>query len=201
MPRRPFPPLRGGIAYYNAQLALELNIRHEIVLISFSRQYPALLFPGRTQFGQDPPPQRLAAETLLDSINPVSWLYAGRRITEIAPDLTVVHWWHPFFSPCLGIALRRAARRSRNRVLFICHNVVPHEPFPLARGLSRFALTAGDAWLVHSESDRRALQSLNLRATPWLSPNLRGKDSANRSTKRRPRNALVLRGRFYSSSA
>ncbi|NJD68195.1 MAG: glycosyl transferase [Candidatus Methylomirabilota bacterium] len=190
----PFPPLRGGIAHYNAQLALELNIRHEIVLISFSRQYPALLFPGRTQFGQDPPPQRLAAETLLDSINPVSWLYAGRRITEIAPDLTVVHWWHPFFSPCLGIALRRAARRSRNRVLFICHNVVPHEPFPLARGLSRFALTAGDAWLVHSESDRRALQSLNLRGDPLVVPQPPGQGFGEPIDKETAKKRLGLTG-------
>lgn len=164
----PFPPLRGGIAHYNAQLGLELAKRHEIAAISFSRQYPALLFPGRTQFNQGSSPAELTVEALLDSINPLGWFHAGRRIAEISPDLIIVHWWNPFFGPCLGTTVRLARRRSRANVIFICHNVFPHEPFPGARGLTRFALASGDAWLVHSETDRRNLESLDLRGQALL---------------------------------
>src|SRR3989304_9323550 len=92
----PFPPVRGGIAHYNAQLGLELMARHEVTVISFSRQYPAMLFPGRTQFDRDSPPPGLTAEPLLDSINPLSWLRAGRRIAATGPAFVIVHWWHPF---------------------------------------------------------------------------------------------------------
>ncbi|MBZ0168986.1 Glycosyl transferase, group 1 [Candidatus Methylomirabilis lanthanidiphila] len=166
----PMHPLRGGIAHYNAQLALELKKRHEIAMISFSRQYPAVLFPGRTQFDPGPPPSGLIAEPLLDSINPVSWLRTGRRIAEIAPDLTVVHWWHPFFGPCLGAAVRVSRRRFGARVIFICHNVVPHEPFPAADSLTRFALATGHAWLVQSETDQRHLELFNLRGPALLAP-------------------------------
>ena len=166
----PFYPLRGGIAHYNAQLGLALMARHEVTLISFSRQYPALLFPGRTQFDTGSPPPKFTAEAMLDSLNPLSWLRAGRRIAEIAPDLVIVHWWHPFFGLCLGTTVRLARRRSRARIIFICHNVMPHEPFPWARGLTRFALAPGDAWLVHSETDRRDLESLNLRGHTVLAP-------------------------------
>ncbi len=68
----PIHPLRGGIAHYNAQLGVELANHHQVVVISYSRQYPALLFPGRTQLDPDADPPRLTAEPLLDSINPVS---------------------------------------------------------------------------------------------------------------------------------
>jgi len=55
------------------------------------------------------------------------------------------------------------AKRHRGVALaFICHNVLPHEPFPGTRGLTRYALAPGDTWLVHSEADRRDLESLHL---------------------------------------
>ena len=123
----PIHPLRGGIAHYNAQLGLELANRHEIVMISFSRQYPTLLFPGRTQLDPNSKPPGLTAEALLDSLNPLSWVKAARRIAELSPDLIVVHWWNPFFAPCIGTTLRLVKRRSRAVVVFVCHNILPHE--------------------------------------------------------------------------
>jgi glycosyltransferase involved in cell wall biosynthesis len=190
----PFPPLRGGIAHYNSQLAMELAKRHEIALISFSRQYPTLLFPGRTQFDQDSAIQGLAAEAILDSVNPLSWLRVGRRIIAIAPDLTIIHWWHPFFSPCLGATIRLAGKRSRGSVIFICHNVIPHEPFPWARRLTRFALAQGDAWLVHSETDRRDLESLNLRGQTLLVPQPPGQGFGAPIDKEQAKRRLGLSG-------
>lgn len=191
----PFHPLRGGIAHYNAQLGLELVKRHEIAVISFSRQYPTLLFPGRTQFDQGSSPVGLKAEALLDSINPLSWLRAGRRIAEFSPDLTLVHWWNPFFGPCLGTTVRLARRRSRTSVIFICHNVVPHEPFPGRRGLTRYALASGDAWLVHSETDQRDLESLNLRGHTLLVPQPPGQGFGEPIDKEKAKNRLSLSGK------
>lgn len=166
----PIHPLRGGIAHYNAQLGLELASRHEVAVISFSRQYPALLFPGRTQFDPGPKAPGLIVERRLDSVNPLSWVRAARRLAELSPDLIVVHWWNPFFSPCIGLTLRLARRRSRATIVFICHNIIPHEPFPGTRSLTRFALAPADAWLVHSEPDRRGLESLRLPGRIILTP-------------------------------
>ncbi|MBI2883043.1 MAG: glycosyltransferase [Candidatus Methylomirabilis oxyfera] len=192
----PFPPLRGGIARYNTQLALELMKRHEIVMISFSRQYPALLFPGRTQFDPGPSPPELLAEPLLDSINPLSWLRAGRRIAEIAPDLVIAHWWSPFFGPCLGATMRVAKRRSRADVIFICHNVVPHEPFPLTDMLTRLALVTGDGWLAHSETNRRDLESLDLRGHTWVVPHPLGQGFGKPIDKAQAKRRLGLTGKI-----
>jgi glycosyltransferase involved in cell wall biosynthesis len=156
----PIHPLRGGIAHYNAQLGLELARRHEVVVISYSRQYPTLFFPGRTQFDPSPHSPALAREDLLDSVNPLTWRAAARRVAELAPHVTVVHWWNPFFGLCIGSTLRLAKRRSHFRTVFICHNIVPHEPFPAAAAFTRFALATGDTFLVHSTADLRALEAL-----------------------------------------
>ncbi|MDE2485719.1 MAG: glycosyltransferase [candidate division NC10 bacterium] len=190
----PFPPLRGGIAHYNAQLGLELVKHHEIAVISFSRQYPALLFPGRTQVDPGPPPTGLTAEPLLDSLNPLSWIRAGRRIAEISPDLVIAHWWNPFFGPCLGMTIRAARRRSRASVIFICHNVAPHEPFPGASGLTQFALGQGDGWLVHSKTDRRNLESLHLRDHTLLVPQPPGRGFGESIDKKQAKSRLGLSG-------
>lgn len=190
----PFPPLRGGIAHYNAQLGLELVKHHEIAVISFSRQYPALLFPGRTQVDPGPPPTGLTAEPLLDSLNPLSWIRAGRRIAEIVPDLVITHWWNPFFGPCLGTTARMVKKRSSARVVFICHNVFPHEPIPGARSAAQFALAPGDGWLVHSETDRRDLESLHLRGRTFLVSQPPGKGFGEPIDKETAKSRLGLTG-------
>ena len=51
----PAYPLRGGIAQYLALLYVELRKRHDVRFFSFYRQYPRLLFPGRTQREQEEP--------------------------------------------------------------------------------------------------------------------------------------------------
>ena len=65
----PAHPLRGGIASSNERLAQELQKEgYEVVLYSFSLQYPSLLFPGKSQFTDDPPPAGLKIRTLLNSV-------------------------------------------------------------------------------------------------------------------------------------
>ena len=45
-----FYPFRGGIAQFNANLISELGRVHEVRAFNFTRQYPDLLFPGKTQY-------------------------------------------------------------------------------------------------------------------------------------------------------
>ena len=45
-----FYPYRGGIAQFNANLFTELGKEHDIRAFNFSRQYPSILFPGKTQY-------------------------------------------------------------------------------------------------------------------------------------------------------
>ena len=92
----------------------------------------------------------------MDSVNPLSWGGAGRRIAAWRPDAVIYKWWTPFFAPSYT-AINRIVRRGGARVVFICDNVVPHERGGLDGWLTRMAFGEVDGALVMSESVRRDL--------------------------------------------
>ena len=66
-------PFRGGLASFNERLVRELNNQgHDACIITFTTQYPAFLFPGKTQFSSSTPPNDIVIERKLSSINPLS---------------------------------------------------------------------------------------------------------------------------------
>ncbi len=154
----PAAPYRGGIAHYNTRLARALAEQHDVRLFNFSRMYPALLFPGKTQLDESAEPISHPSTRMLDSLSPLSWRRTAREIVRSAPDRIVFQWWHPFFAPCFGAVSFFAKLRARHvRQVFVCHNVLPHER-GLADGvLTRFAFSAADAFVVHSETERALL--------------------------------------------
>src|SRR5205823_746881 len=115
-------PLRGGIAQYTTMLHRELATRHDVLQVSYSRQYPSLLFPGKTQLDTSRDGLAAPCEHLIDSIGPWTWGKSAARLADYRPDLAVLMWWHPFFAPALGTIARRLARAGV-RVVFLCHNV------------------------------------------------------------------------------
>lgn len=166
----PAHPFRGGIAHHTTLLFRALvKHGHQAHLLSLSRQYPRLLFPGRTQEDESEAPLAVENERILSPLRPWSWWRTARRIVEIQPDLVVLAWWHPFFAPCLGTLARILARR-RIPAIFLCHNVRPHEGTALDRVLSRYALGAGAGFVLHAGEEREALESLApgkpIRVTP-----------------------------------
>jgi len=153
-------PLRGGIAHYVALLYRALGVRHEVSIVTFTRQYPAFLFPGRTQREEnDAEGFRVPAEALVDSINPLTWIRAGRRIRERGADLLVFKYWLPFFGPCFGTIARIVRRGRPTRVIYICDNVIPHERRPGDRLFTRYAFGAADAFVVQSRAVERELEA------------------------------------------
>ncbi|MFQ5399216.1 MAG: glycosyltransferase [Anaerolineae bacterium] len=159
----PTYPYRGGIAHYTTLLAQHLRHEHETLLLSFSRQYPRWLFPGKSDKDPSKRPLRTKAEYLLDPLNPISWWRTLRRIREWKPDVVVIPWWVPFWAPAWAV-LGRGIKRlpERPRLLFICHNVLPHEQGRLSQfllpSLLKLALAPGDGFIVHSEADRKVLR-------------------------------------------
>jgi glycosyltransferase involved in cell wall biosynthesis len=157
----PTHPHRGGIAHYTTLLARAMAERHALSMISFRRLYPGFLFPGVTQFDRSAEALRppVSPEPILDSLNPLTWRAAGRRLRALAPEILVVPWWHPFFGPSLGVAARTASLGpGRPKRIFLCHNVEPHETTPLGRALAAYGLGAADGFLVHARSEAERLR-------------------------------------------
>ncbi len=156
----PAYPLRGGIAHYTAFLANALRKQHDVTLLAFTRLYPSLFFPGTTEF--DTSRRRFAAEgeSIFDPLDPRSWVRTARRIRALAPDLIIVQWWSPIFAIPIGTLIRLVRRHASPRVLFICHNVTPHERIPGEGLLPRFAFAVADLFIVHSGEDLANLRAI-----------------------------------------
>ena len=153
----PAYPFRGGIAQYTSSLYQKLSEKHETLLISFSRQYPSPLFPGRTQRDESKSPCCVPHETLLDSLSPSSWKKVGRRIRDYGPDAVVFQWWQPFFGPAYRGVIQELKKGSGIPVFFLCHNLLGHDRVPVPghkaweRYLTRRVFKKVDGFLVHAD--------------------------------------------------
>jgi glycosyltransferase involved in cell wall biosynthesis len=152
-------PLRGGIAHYTGLLYKHLSVRHEVTVVTFSRQYPKLLFPGKSQEESGDAGIPLESHQWIDSINPLTWIRTGLRIRRMRPDLILYKFWMPFFAPSYGViaAIARWGRPA-TKAVFICDNVIPHEKRPGDKLLTKFAFRFIDAYIVQSRAVDRDLR-------------------------------------------
>lgn len=149
----PAHPLRGGIAASTERLARELQRQgKQVVIYSFRLQYPDFLFPGKTQYTDDPPPPDLRIETIVNSVNPLNWLRVGNRLRRARHDLIITRYWLPFMGPCLGTILRLARRNGHTRTIGLVDNLIPHEQRPGDRLFTCYFVGAVDAFLVMSRA-------------------------------------------------
>ena len=145
-------PLRGGIAHFNALLAAYLGKRHEVNTITFKRQYPKFLFPGKTQEEQGDVINVQPAPEIIDSINPFNWIKIARFIGKQKPDLLIFKYWLPFFGPCFGTIAKLVKKRAGSKVLFICDNIIPHERRLGDILFTKFAFKQVDYFIIQSNS-------------------------------------------------
>jgi glycosyltransferase involved in cell wall biosynthesis len=152
-------PLRGGIAHYVGLLAHHLRRRHTVEVLTFKRQYPKLLFPGKSQeeSGGAILPNQEPAPQVLDSINPCNWIRVARAIRRRRPDLLIFKYWLPFFGPCFGTIARLVKRSAATKVLFICDNVIPHERRLGDIVFTKFAFHSADFFIAQSDTVEEAL--------------------------------------------
>lgn len=144
-----FYPFRGGIAQFNALLAKSLRQYAEVQPFNFTRQYPKLLFPGKAQLVQpEDHPEQIDSIALLDTINPLSYFTASRKIKRFNPDLILTKFWMPFFAPSLGTVLFLLKNSIK---LSILDNIQPHEKQPGIRFFTKYFLNKNDGFIVMSQ--------------------------------------------------
>lgn len=163
----PTYPYRGGIAHYTTLLVRHLReAGHWTRLYSYTRQYPSWLFPGKTDKDPSVTPLKVDCDYVLDPINPLTWWRLYRKVRADAPDLLILQWWVPYWTPSLTMISRWIKRHTSIPIVYICHNVIPHDGGgTLDRRLALTVLRQGDAFIVHSEQDRHRLHALMPQAT------------------------------------
>lgn len=158
----PAHPLRGGLATFNQRLAKEfIDSGNDCSIYSFSLQYPSFLFPGKTQYSNEPAPVDLKINSAINSINPFNWLKIGNRLKKEKPDIIIVRFWLPFMGPALGTILRRVKKNKHTKIICIADNIIPHEKRIGDRSFTKYFLKSCDAFITMSEkvmSDLRKFQ-------------------------------------------
>ena len=146
-------PLRGGIADSNHSLGLALQkLGCEVKMLSFSLQYPSLLFPGKTQFDTNGTKPNLPIFSKINSINPLSWIKVAFWLKKQQPDLIITRFWIPFMGISLGSILRLFGSNNNTNLIALCDNVIPHEKRFGDRFLTRYFLKSNHRFLVMSKS-------------------------------------------------
>jgi glycosyltransferase involved in cell wall biosynthesis len=164
----PTHPYKGGIAQHTTELAHRLAARgHDVVIESWSDQYPARLYPGVQRVAEPEMEPFTPTRYPLSWRRPDGWVRLGRRLRREV-DAVVLVVVTPIQAPAyLAIltGLRRGGRGrgpGRPRVLALCHNVLPHERRAVDEPLVRAVLRRVSAVLVHTP----AQAELATRLTP-----------------------------------
>ncbi len=157
----PAYPLRGGIASFGEALCKAFRkAGNESSLISFYYQYPGFLFPGRTQLAEGPSPEDITIDSLMSSVNPISWSRTVKHILREKPDYIIAQYWMPFMAPALGWINRRVRKKGGIRVISLTHNVRPHEQRLPDRLLARYYFSTCDAFITLSSSSLAELREI-----------------------------------------
>jgi glycosyltransferase involved in cell wall biosynthesis len=153
----PTYPFRGGLAHFTTLLVQRLRERHQVRFYSYSRQYPAWLFPGNTN--PDPSAQRLQTECerWIDALNPLTYLRAARNVVADAPDALILQWWTPFWLP-LHMIVANAARQAGIPVIYLCHQLIEPDSSPMEWQIARLGLRDADAFIVMTRRECEIIQ-------------------------------------------
>ena len=69
----------------------ELGKEHSVKAFNFKRQYPDILFPGKTQYvTKDDNAVPVESEALLDTANPFTYISTAKAIRRFNPDLLIM---------------------------------------------------------------------------------------------------------------
>ena len=153
----PVYPYKGGISHYTGMMYRALSKKYQTYMVSYSFQYPKLLYKKEQRDYTNDSFRVEDTKYWIHTANPVNWIHAASKIKRLQADLVIIQWWHPYFAPCYWALTRMLGKK---KIIFVCHNVFPHERFPLDRMLTKMVLKRGNAFIVQSGKDAEDLQMI-----------------------------------------
>ena len=106
------------------------------------------------------PLEEIPFSSLLDGMNPFSFVRAARLLSLKEISLLVVPWWTSYFGPHVSLLLSTLRAESPSTVtLLLCHNVFDHEAHPLKDALTRAVLRRADRFAVQNARSAREVAS------------------------------------------
>lgn len=167
----PAYPFRGGIAVFSERFAQQFNAEgHQAEVITFTLQYPNILFPGKTQLSDSEAPKGLVITQKINSIHPFNWIKTGKLISKLNPDIVIFNYWIPFMAPCYGTIAHFIKKNNKTTIIGLVHNIIPHEKRVGDKQLTRYFVSKMDAFLVLSAQVKNDLLTFTKTKKIALSP-------------------------------
>lgn len=163
----PVYPYKGGIAHYTSLLSRALRKKHDVCMVSYKMQYPKFLFKKEQRDYSNKSFQVEDTNYWINTANPFNIIASAGKIRKQKPDAVILQWWHPYFAPCYYI-LAKCLRKIP--IIVTCHNVFPHERFPMDRFLTKLVLRQADGYIVQSHLDEADLLKVNPKANYVVTP-------------------------------
>lgn len=151
----PVYPYKGGISHYTGLMYRALSKKYSVKMISYKLQYPKFLFKKEQKDYSNKAFEIENTGYLLNTANPFNCISVASRINRMKPDMVIFQWWHPYFAPCYWIMEKVLGKNIKK--MFLCHNVFPHERFPMDRFLCKLVLKQGDYFITQSSIDSEDL--------------------------------------------
>lgn len=165
----PFRP--GGIATFNERLARALvSEGHEVIIYTFSLQYPKFLFPGKDQYSDQPAPGDLDIRIKVNSVNPFNWIKVGLELKKLKPDLLIIRFWIPLMAPALGTIARIARKNHHTRVITLADNILPHEKRIGDKLLTNYFVGSSDGFITLSHKVLDDLKKIRSSISVFYTP-------------------------------
>lgn len=167
----PAHPYRGGLATFDECMAKQYQTDGvEVTIETFTLQYPSFLFPGKTQYTTDAPPEGLTIRRSVHSLNPFNWIKVGRMLKKENADMVFLRYWMPFMAPCMGSIGRIVRKNKKTKVVGLVDNIIPHEKRIGDTLLSRYFVNGMDAFLVLSDAVKEELRQFDAQKPCLVTP-------------------------------
>lgn len=158
----PVYPYKGGIAHYTGLMCSALRKKYDVHMLSYKMQYPKFMFRKEQRDYSNDTFKVDDTDFYINTANPINWMRTAKHIRKMKPDLVIIQWWHPYFAPCYWSICKML---GHIRIMFVCHNVFPHERFVMDRLLTKMVLKNGDSFIVQSSMDEKDLLSIKSSVT------------------------------------
>lgn len=167
----PTHPIRGGISHYSTLMVENLRKRHDVLFLSYLKQYPQFMYPGKKQTDNSEVCITTDNDPVLSFADPLSWRRAARKAVEFDPDTVLFSW----VNPALAVQFRYISQHIKKSlpetsITYICHNVVQHEKKGPYVPLTKIAFRHCDNFVVHGKQLVEELSQLKPKAEIMVTP-------------------------------
>ena len=163
----PVYPYKGGISHYTGQMYKALSKKHNVEMLSYKMQYPKLLFRKEQKDYENDSFKIDGTKYMINTANPVNIIKTANYIKRQKPDMVIIQWWHPYFAPCYKLLQMFMGKQN---IVFVCHNVFPHERFPFDKILTKLVLSGGTHFIVHAKEEAQQLEKIKKNADYRVTP-------------------------------